>query len=194
VKENKIAPDPNQVGRSGIVMTSPDDLSLHSRLKYRTAVRADLPAMEWDGQLTHFRRLFSEIFRQVERDEAVIWLAELGGNEIVGQLFVHLHSQRPDLADGELRAYMYGFRVRSEYQNKGIGARLLEVAEKDLRQRGFRYISLNVNRKNSSARRLYERSGYVVIAPDPGKWSYIDHKGQLKHVSEPSWRMQKILW
>jgi ribosomal protein S18 acetylase RimI-like enzyme len=174
-------------------MTSPDDLSLHSRLNYRTAVRNDLPAMEWDGQLTHFRRLFFEIFHQVERDEAVIWLADLDRKEIVGQLFVHLQSQRPDLADGELRAYMYGFRVRSEYQNKGIGARLLEAAEKDLRQRGFRYISLNVNRKNSSARRLYERSGYAVIAPDPGKWSYIDHKGQLKHVNEPSWRMQKIL-
>jgi ribosomal protein S18 acetylase RimI-like enzyme len=105
-----------------------------------------------------------------------------------------MESDRKELADGCSRAYFYSFRVRSPYQGVGIGTLLMQTAESDLRNRGYNRITLNVRRDNSDARRLYERFGYIVVADEPGRWSYLDHNGHRRHVHEPSWRMEKDLF
>jgi len=159
----------------------------------RTAIREDLPALEWKGELKHFRRLFADAYERVERDEAVIWIAELDGVGLVGQLFLSLRSGRPELSDGVTRGYIYGVRVRPEYRNHGIGTRLMQAAETELIERGFSIATLNVGRDNPSAQRLYERLGYRVVAPESGRWSYEDEQGIRREVHEPAWRMEKIL-
>lgn len=164
-----------------------------SRVQIRQVTQGDLYALEWDGEYTHFRRLFSEAYRQARRDQAVLWVAEFSGVGLIGQVFVQLNSQRKELADGHSRAYLYAFRVRSPYQGHGLGTHLLEYAETDLRRRGYHTTTLNVNRDNDSARRLYERMGYRIVAPEPGIWSYLDHNGRRMHVNEPAWRMEKNL-
>jgi ribosomal protein S18 acetylase RimI-like enzyme len=120
-------------------------------------------------------------------------VADFTGASIVGQLFVQLNSARPELADGNHRAYIYGFRVQAPYRNQGLGTRMLHVAEADLIRRGFQRVVLNVNRDNPDARRLYERNGYWVVAEEEGRWSYLDQFGQRREVNEPAWRMEKIL-
>jgi ribosomal protein S18 acetylase RimI-like enzyme len=67
------------------------------------------------------------------------------------------------------------------------------LAEQDLVQRGFTWAVLNVSRENLDARRLYERSGYRVVAGDPGRWTYLDDHGIRHDVNEPAWRMEKKL-
>ncbi len=166
---------------------------LLSDLHIRQVIRDDLPALEWEGEYTHFRRLFAEALQRSEMGEAVLWIAEIKNAGLIGQLFVHLNSQRQELADGIDRAYIYGFRVRAGYRNRGIGTRLLQVAEADLVQRGFQWVVLNVGRDNPAARRLYERSGYRVIGSDPGHWLYIDENGIRREVHEPAFRMEKVL-
>ncbi len=167
------------------------DPTLLSRVIYRHVTRADLPALEWDGEYTHFRRLYAQAFERARAARSVLWLADLQDERIIGQLFVQLNSQRPELANGLSRAYIYSFRVRSAYRRAGVGTRLLQIAEADLVRRGFRQVTLNVAQDNPGARRLYERHGYRVVAPEPGLWHFIDHRGQLREVNEPSWRMGK---
>jgi ribosomal protein S18 acetylase RimI-like enzyme len=164
-----------------------------SKVKIRQARQEDLVKLEWNGELTHYRRLFVEVFRYAINGDAIMWLAELDEHNIVGQVFVQINSQRWELADGYGRAYVYGFRVKDDYRNQGLGSMMMDFVEADLIERGFNIISLNVSQDNEGARRLYERLGYSVIAPDPGRWSYIDDKGQIRHVQEPAWRMQKKL-
>jgi ribosomal protein S18 acetylase RimI-like enzyme len=164
-----------------------------SSLKIRSAVEEDLPALEWDGEYRHFRRLYRDIFRSAQRGEAILWVAELEG-QVIGQLFVQLSSGRPELADGLQRAYIYGFRVRTVYRDKGVGTRMMQAAEADLIQRGYQVVTLNVNRDNPGARRLYERLGYRVVAAEEGRWSYIDDRGIRREVHEPAWRMVKRLY
>ena len=159
----------------------------------RHVEEADLPALEWEGEYAHFRHLYADIFRRTQRNDAIMWLAELKDNHLIGQLFVQLSSGRPELADGYRRAYIYGFRVKPVFQNRGIGTRMMQVAETDLIQRGYRKITLNVGQDNQGARRLYERLGYIVVTTDPGVWSYIDQYGQRQVVKEPAWRMEKQL-
>jgi ribosomal protein S18 acetylase RimI-like enzyme len=166
---------------------------LLQQVKFRQAYRSDLLALEWDGEYAHFRRLYAEAFRYTELEQAVIWVAELVEPGIIGQLFVHLISDRRELADGRSSAYIYGFRIRPAYQSNGIGTRMLLVAEDNLIQRGYKFVNLNVGQDNARARQLYERLGYQVIGTDPGRWSYYDQHGRRREVNEPAWRMQKQL-
>jgi len=164
-----------------------------SQLVIRLAGEADLPALEWDGEYTHFRRLYADVYYGVVHHDALMWIAELPGQGLIGQLFISLISSRPELADGRLRAYVYGFRVKPAYRSQGIGTVMMQTVERDLYQRGFRRVTLNVGKENNAARRLYERLGYRVVGSEPGRWSYLDDKGRRQDVHEPAWRMEKLL-
>lgn len=166
---------------------------LLARVSFRQALRSDLLSLEWEGEFSHFRRLYSEAYRSSELGQSVIWITELSDAGVIGQLFVHLRSDRRELADGETSAYIYGFRIRPAYQSKGIGTKLLEIAENDLILKGYRIVNLNVGQDNNRARALYERLGYRVIGSDPGRWSYYDQHGRRQEVNEPAWRMRKEL-
>lgn len=153
----------------------------------------DLLHLEWEGEYRHFRRLYNEIYQSAIRGKAIMWVADLPGVGLIGQLFVQLTSGRTELADGSTRAYIYGFRIKPDYRRQGLGRRMLHAAEKDLCERHFQRVTLNVGQDNPQARRLYEQLGYRVVGTDPGKWHYIDHQGNRRDVLEPAWRMEKIL-
>jgi GNAT superfamily N-acetyltransferase len=51
--------------------------------------------------------------------------------------------------------------VAGAYRRSGVGRRLLREAELALRDRGHDRVLIGVNKSNHSARRLYQRLGYV---------------------------------
>lgn len=171
----------------GLPASTPD------KVQVRLATRADLPALEWDGEYTHFRRLYREIFESTQQGRSLMWVADLPGRGVIGQLFLQITSNREELADGHSRGYIYGFRIRPEFRNQGIGSKMMRVAEDYLLKRRFRWVTLNVACDNPDARRLYERLGYRVVASDPGRWSYLDDQGLRREVIEPAWRLEKDL-
>ncbi len=120
-------------------------------------------------------------------------VAELPEKQLIGQALVQLKSARFELADGKSRTYIFGFRIKPDYRNCGIGSKMMEWMEADLVDKGYRWSVLNVNQNNQAARNLYERLGYKVVAAEPGNWSYIDDKGDRCEVNEPAWRMEKKL-
>lgn len=152
----------------------------------------DLPALEWEGEFSHFRYIFSEAFRLMQLGDVIMWVADLPNFGLIGQLFIQLYGPNQLRPSEEPYAYIYGFRVRPKFRGQGIGSSLLQKAETDLVKRGFPRVTLNVAQDNPSARQLYERRGYHVVAPEPGNWSYLDHKGRRQFVNEPAWRMEKI--
>ena len=171
------------------------DLSdkLKASLICRHAKPDDLPALEWGGEYSHFRRIFHEAYQQSLRGKGLIWLTELPDFGLLAQAFIQLQSQQTDFADGSTIAYLYGFRVKPRFRNNGIGTHLMQVIEADLARRGYHKLTLNVGRENRGAYRLYRRLGYRVIGADPGRWSYLDHNGIKQTVNEPAWRMEKAL-
>ena len=162
-----------------------------SDLLIRKVDRPDLEALEWDGEFLKYRRMYAEIFHTSKAGKSLMWLVELPGVAVLGQAFVLLNSVDVDAADGVSRAYLFAFRVKPQWQNRGIGQYLMQFIEQDLQKRGFRYVTLNVARNNLDAIRLYQRIGYKIIGPRSGLWSYRDHEGRLQQVNEPSWRMMK---
>lgn len=163
------------------------------RVIIRPLVKKDLQALEWNGEFTHFRRLYADSYERMLNGENLMWVAELPGTGIIGQVFIQFICGQPELADGRNRAYFYSFRVQPAFRNLGLGSLMIKTIEEDLRQRGFSFLTLNVAKDNPRARELYERHGFKVIGQEPGIWSYLDHEGHLRYVNEPAWRMEKEL-
>jgi len=159
----------------------------------RQVKKTDLPALEWEGEYQHYRPMFADLYRQTRVGRTLMWVIETPQSEIIGQAFVLLKSSERDAADGRDRAYVFAFRIKPQWRNKGIGKYLMDFIETDLRQRGFKTITLNVAKDNHDALRLYHRLGYQVMGPRAGRWSYRDHLGEVHHVNEPAWRMMKEL-
>ena len=166
---------------------------ISTQLNLRKAIEEDLIDLEWDGEYRHFRNLYQEIYESSKRGDALLWVVELNGSGIIGQVFIQLKSTRKELADGNTRAYLYSFRIHPNYRNQGIGSYVLQYVETDLFSRGFLTVCLNVGRDNNDARRLYQRKGYKIVGIEAGEWSYLDENGLRKYVHEPAWRMEKLL-
>jgi ribosomal protein S18 acetylase RimI-like enzyme len=96
-------------------------------LTIRQANRADLPSLEWNGEYTHFRRLYADTYTLVLQSKAIMWIAESNGTGLIGQCFVSLLGNRQELADGKNRAYIYGFRVQPRFRNQGIGTKIMRI-------------------------------------------------------------------
>lgn len=158
----------------------------------RSMVESDLPALEWEGEYTHFRNVYAQNFRSMQNGNLLIWVVEDDKSLLVGQVFILLLSQNKEIADGIHRAYLFSFRIKPAYRNQGLGSAVIRFVEEDLKNRGFSSIRLNVARNNIKARRLYERSGYRVIGSDPGVWNYQDQNGNWQTVKEPAWKMLKL--
>jgi len=52
--------------------------------------------------------------------------------------------------------------VLKEYKGRGIGKKLMEVAENYLKSKGYSIIELWVGEKNHVAKKFYEKLGYVA--------------------------------
>ena len=159
----------------------------------RNAAEEDLPALEWDGEYSHFRNLFRNLYLSSLKGETKLWVAEMPEIGLIGQIFVQFISSRSDIADGRLRAYLFSFRVKKAYRNLGVGAKILNFIEDDLQRQGFQWTVLNVDKENYYARHFYEKHGYKVVGSEPGTWSYVDQFGRNHDVHEPAWRMEKRL-
>jgi len=69
--------------------------------------------------------------------------------------------------------YVNVLAVYPEFQGKGLGTGLLNIAEQIARSHGVSRMSLIVDEKNTPARQLYARHGYTELtrrAFDPGTW------------------------
>jgi len=159
----------------------------------RELTKKDLPALEWDGEYTHFRNVYRGVYQRTRLGTAAAWVAESPVDGIVGQVFLQLDCDRPELANGWNRAYLYSFRIKPPYRGLGLGTRMVKTLESYLVARHYSRLTLNVARDNLEAIRLYHRLNFQIVGEEPGIWSYIDHLGKWHTVEEPSWRMEKHL-
>jgi ribosomal protein S18 acetylase RimI-like enzyme len=173
-------------------MTALDQVALTLELPIvlRLATEQDLPKLEWYGQYTHFRNLFRRAFREQQQGRRLMVLADCNDFPI-GHIFILFKSHNPDIADGGRRAYLYSLRVMEMFRRQGLGTRLILEAEALAQDRRFECVTISVAKDNPGARGLYERLGYQVFAEDAGRWSYVDHRGQIRHVHEPCWMLEK---
>lgn len=158
----------------------------------RPAERDDIMKLEWYGTYASARNGIRRAFMEQAQGRRLMLVADINGFP-VAQVYLQFSASNPEIADGVHRAYLYAFRVIEHLRGCGIGTHLLAAAERELIQRGFSLVVLQVAKTNHAALRLYQRNGYQVIGEEAGIWSYIDHRGVTQNVNEPVWVMNKKL-
>jgi ribosomal protein S18 acetylase RimI-like enzyme len=164
--------------------------ALELPVSIRHANRDDLRNLEWNEEMWSYRELFEQAYNDSLQNRRLMLIADVNGHAL-GRLFVQLCPGNFYYADGISRGYMYSFSVIAYLQGCGIGTRLIQVAETELRVRGFQWATIAVSVENPRARGLYERLGYEVFRKDNSHWTYHDPDGRLREVRETCWAMKK---
>ena len=89
------------------------------------------------------------------RDE--VFVLKDSDSNYVGSLWLGVSA---DQFTCEETGYLLGIFVEPSLRCKGIGAALLDFAERWCRDNGYMHLTLNVGWQNESARRFYESHGY----------------------------------
>lgn len=161
-------------------------------VRIRHATDADLLALEWDGEFTHYRRIYRQAMQDSRRGNRVLLVAAVEG-EVIGQIFIYFRPSWSRHFPNEQAGYLHSFRVKPQYRNQGIGTSLVRHAEAILIERAYHRCVISVAKNNHEAVRLYQSLGYSIFTEDPGQWSYVDHRGRIQQVVEPVHLMQKRL-
>lgn len=96
-------------------------------------------------------------------------LVETQGNTIQGFVIV---TYRKGSKTGSIET----IDVDPKHQKIGVGYRLLEAAETDMKQKGMTHAQLEVSEGNTAALRLYQKAGYAVKERIRNYYHY-DHNG-----------------
>ncbi len=73
--------------------------------------------------------------------------------------FVHVETHT-DYFSGEAYGYIADIAIAAAGEGRGVGQVLMQAAEAWARERGYRFVALNVFAANERARQLYARLGY----------------------------------
>jgi ribosomal protein S18 acetylase RimI-like enzyme len=89
--------------------------------------------------------------------ESIILVAEDKNGISLG--FIHLNVST-DYYNPEKHGHISDIIVAPNGEGRGVGKALMAAAEEWGRNNGFKYLTLNVFKNNTRARRLYEKLGY----------------------------------
>ena len=112
-----------------------------------------------------------DLDRFFDRGEDWICLAEEEG-EVTAFLSIEVHREGPDYL------YLDDLSVTEASRSRGIGSRLIRIAEDYARELKIPVLLLHVERENTGARRLYERLGYVPHGADGTRIRMIKRVGE----------------
>jgi GNAT superfamily N-acetyltransferase len=101
-------------------------------------------------------------------DAAVI--AEEAGDPIGAAWYRLFPADEPGFGFIDASIPEVSIAVRADRRGRGVGGALLSALINRARREGYRALSLSVERTNSAVS-LYERLGFVRVAPDDGAWT-----------------------
>lgn len=122
----------------------------------RRARADDLPALEWMGLYTRHRDVIERAFAAQQRGDGLMLLAISAGFPIAQVWIDFTGGSAPETA------VLWAVRTFFPLQRTGIGRRMMEIAEAELRRRGYQGIELEVEAWNEKALGFYQRLGWRV--------------------------------
>lgn len=85
------------------------------------------------------------------------------GERIIGEIKVTYKSDMPNQTIPNVRVYLYAFRIHKDYQNKGLGQKLLTFVINSLENEGITEFTLGVEDDNEIAKHIYEKFDFTEI-------------------------------
>lgn len=167
--------------------------NLLDKVKIRLLREEDLPALEWDGEYRRYRKIYREVYRNSQKGISIPYVAETDTDGIIGQVFLTRKEPHPEYGFRFRYFFLSSFRIKPAFRDNGLGSRLLEICEKEVRTRHMRDICLNCSEENNRARRFYEKHGFRIIRKDEGDWTYINDEGYVVTEHQTAYMMKKTL-
>lgn len=145
-------------------------------MEIRRAVTRDLPALAtWSGHV-------ADVFKPaIEADDRILLLALARGRFPIGHALV------------DMRGTISHVLVLAGFRDQGLGTALVEVSERLIHEAGGGRSTLEVEKINEAAIRLYKRLGYQTVGETSVRWDDPLPDGTLHPVDHPSWVMSKKL-
>lgn len=113
-------------------------------------------ALSYEEYLRIHRELIHSLYESNIRNRIIA--AYIGGS-IVGVVWIGM---KLDTVHYVPICYVYDIEVKEEFRGKGLGSKLLQMAEETCREWGLEEVMLSVEATNFEALSWYERRGYGV--------------------------------
>lgn len=142
---------------------APEEVARLQRLSRETFFETFSPLNTAENMKRYLEREFSTEKLEAElRDPESAFYFALQGQQEAGYLKLNFGESQTDLkaADAVEIERIY---VRSEFQGKRVGQRLLDFAIQVARERKAHYIWLGVWEENVKAIRFYQKNGFLVF-------------------------------
>lgn len=145
----------------------------------------DVASLGWSGSPAHLASVREQLAR-VPSGEVEYLAACLPSGLPVGKAEI-------DYAHRASAGTLCQAAVHPVLQSCGIGALLVQVAEKRIIARGYTTAALAVEHDNPRARALYERLGYVAYGQEPDEWDAEGADGRIVRYRTMCTLMRKSL-
>ncbi len=104
-------------------------------------------------------------YNNITGGNAIFWTLDKDG-ELIAELYAFFNLADKDFADGKTTAYLCAFRVKKEYRGQGNGTRLMTTVLAELKEMGFRNVTIGVGQDEPRNLRLYQRFGFTTKIKD----------------------------
>ncbi|MCH5323751.1 MAG: GNAT family N-acetyltransferase [Eubacterium sp.] len=122
----------------------------------KKATPVDLPLLKELFDYNDISAMIEENTRNILNGTIDIFLL-FGDEKPLGELHVKYESEDEREAVRGRRVYLFAFRIREEYQGRGLGKRLLQSVIDTLCEQGCSEFTVGVEDDNDRARHIYER-------------------------------------
>ena len=82
---------------------------------------------------------------------------------LIGEIKVAYKSDIPNQTIPNIRVYLSAFRVHKDYQNQGLGQKLLKYVISELENKGVTEFTVGVENDNKKAKHIYEKFDFTEI-------------------------------
>lgn len=137
----------------------------------RKATLEDLEAI-WDYNIAANpeepkNHRWKESFIRRNKEQRAATYVVVSDGEPVGEVTLDFFAEaygnptiRQELADGKDTAYVTALRIRKEFEGQGYISQLIQLMEKDARQRGFQMLTIGVEATETRTLAIYLGWGY----------------------------------
>lgn len=148
-----------------IVRCTADDADALSLIGSATFLETFAGVLDGAGMLRHCRHAHSAAtYRNLMAEGASIWLAVVEPGAAPIGYVVLSPASLPGASDDGCDLEIKRIYLLQRFQGHGLGRALMEVAEREARDRGAERLVLGVYAANVSAQAFYRRNGFLQIA------------------------------
>lgn len=140
---------------------TPEDIDAVIDLAVEMVVHSASPLrLATHREIQQFRKNDLVVLRNFDKYGNIgIFIAEDEDMHFIGHVVVV--SGDIESSTGEKQGWIFDLSIKKEWWGKGIGKRLMEHAEKFIKEQGLKYIGMGVTTSNFRAVRFYKDLGYI---------------------------------